>query len=80
MIDGEHAFKSASTFGSRTDRARCPDQSLAEISRSELSKALRRETSRTWPNFGVWTHLPNFWAMGKFGRNLGGKSPFYMPK
>ena len=25
-------------------------------------------------------HRPNFWAMGKFGRNLGAKSLFFVPK
>lgn len=72
MIDGEHAFKSASAFGSRTDRARCPDQSLAEISRSELSKALRGAKLRARgpilgfgpisQTFGRWVNLGATWA------------------
>jgi hypothetical protein len=30
--------------------------------------------------FEALCHRPKFWAMGKFERNLGAKSPFFVPK
>jgi hypothetical protein len=54
---------------------------LIQSCRASSRTALRaRNCAHVGATFGVSSKRQKFWAMGKFGRNLGAKPPFFMPK